>query len=229
MADSAIRFTVRNQPGLRAATWKCWSPPGKEDVYLICRELGGALKTSLHESGRRHTAYFGAFFKESIPEEHRTERGRFVDEWQRPKPIAPGVTLAYRIVTPWSSVTTPGEESTFIVNVPAPPEGRAIEFDVFLLDKGVQGWPGKNSMKTELVGSYPLQSGTTIWVVWWEIPMPTIPPLQGKPNFYRGKSLDDLKTGTGLRMLAFGNEPDGSKVIFDCVVKYTGSEPGASD
>ena len=132
MADFAVRFTVRNQSGQRAATWKCWSQAGKEDVYLACRELGGALKTSLHESGRWHTAYFEGFFEGSVPEEHRTERGRFIDQWQRPEPIAPGVTLAYRIVTPWSSVTAPDEESGSLVSVPAPPEGRAIEFDVFL-------------------------------------------------------------------------------------------------
>jgi hypothetical protein len=143
MADFAMRFTVRNQSGQRAATWKCWSQAGKEDVYLGCRELGGALKTSLHESGRWHTAYFEGFFEGSVPEEHRTERGRFIDQWQRPEPIAPGVTLAYRIVTPWSSVTAPDEESGSLVSVPAPPEGRAIEFDVFLLDKGPKAGRGR--------------------------------------------------------------------------------------
>ncbi len=102
-----IRFTVRNQGGQRAATWKCWSPPGKEDVYLTCREVSGALKASLHESGNWHIAYFEGFFEESVPEEHRTERGRFIDQWSRPKPIAPGITLAFRIITPWSSYLRP--------------------------------------------------------------------------------------------------------------------------
>lgn len=221
MPELAIRFTVRNQGGQRAATWKCWTPSGKEDVYLTCRELGGALKTSFHESGKWHVAYFEGFFEESVPEEHRTERGRFIDQWIRPKPIAPGVTLAFRIVTPWSSVTARGEGSASIVSVPPPAEGRAIEFDIFLIDSttSMTGWPGKNKMNTRLIGSYELPSGNSVCVVWWEVDMPKIGPLQGTPRFYRGASMDDLKT-EGLRMLMFGDEPDGSKVIYDCVAKY---------
>ena len=227
MTNLAVRFTVRNKSGQRAATWKCWSQPSREDVYLACRELGGALKTSLHESGRWHTAYFEGFFEEEVPDELRSERGRFIDQWQRSKPIARGVTLAYRVVTPWSSVTTPDNELASLVRVPAPSEGRAIEFDVFLLDKGVTGWPGRNSMKTELVGSYALQSGSTVSVVSWEIAMPALPPLQGKPKFFRGRSMDDLKSNTGLRILAFGAEPDGSKVIYDCFERYEDRDQSA--
>ena len=69
MPESAIRFTVRNQSGQRAATWKCWSPSGKEDVYVTCRDIHGALKVSLHETGRWHVAYFEGFFEESVLED----------------------------------------------------------------------------------------------------------------------------------------------------------------
>ena len=221
MPELAIRFTVRHQGGLRAGTWKCWSPSSKEDVYLTCRELGGALKISLHESGNWHIAYFEGFFEEYVPEEHRTERGRFIDQWNCPKPIAPGVTLAVRIVTPWSSVTARGEESASIVSVPPPAEGRAIECDIFLIDRTtpMTGWPGKNKMNTRLIGSYELPSGNSVWVVWWEVDMPNMGTLQGTPRFYRGASMDDLKTER-VRVLMFGDKPDGSKTIYDCVAKY---------
>lgn len=221
MPESAIRFTVRNAEGCHAATWKCWTPPGKDDVYLTCRELGAALKTSLHQSGNWHVAYFQDFFEGRVPEEHRTERGRFIDQWSRPNPIAPGVTLAFRIITPWSSVTSQCDMPTSITVVPPPTDGRAIEFDVFLVDSTtpVTGCPGKSKMNTRLVGSYALPSGTSVWIIWWEVDMPNLRTLRGTPKFYRGSSFDDLRVG-GIRMLAFGDEPDGSKVIYDCVAKY---------
>jgi hypothetical protein len=229
MAESAIRFTVRNQAGQRAASWKCWSPSGKEDVYVICRDINGALKTSLHQSGRWQVAYFEGFFEESVLEEqHGTGPGRFIDTWDRPAPIAPGVTLALRIVTPWSATTIDDQSPPAqMAVVQAPPEGKAIEFVVFLRDRTIPpgDWPGRNSMGTTLVGAYTLPSGNTVQVVWWEIAMPDLGPLRGAPLFYHGRSMDDLRNSTGVGILLFADEPDGSKVIYDCVAKYRASEP----
>lgn len=221
MPESAVRFAVRDPEGRRSATWKCWSPSGKNDVYLACRELAGALKTSLHQSGSWHVAYFRDFFEDRVPEEHRTNRGRFIDQWSRPSAIAPGLTLAFRIVTPWSSVTSIGDLPPSITLVPPPAEGRAIEFDIFLFEGAmpVNSWPGKNKQSTRLLGSYGLPNGTSVFVVWWEVDMPDLGVLRGTPKFYRGSGLEDLKS-EGMRMLVFGNEPDGSKVIFDCVGRH---------
>jgi hypothetical protein len=80
-------------------------------------------------------------------------------------------------------------------------------------------------MKTRLVGSFPLASGSRVSVVWWDIPMPTIPPLQATPKFVRGATMADLKAADGLHMLAFGDHADGSKVIYDCVARYQNSIP----
>jgi hypothetical protein len=61
-----------------------------------------------------------------FPEEHQTERGPYIARWGRLTPMFPGVTLAFRIVTPWSSVIAEGEEGVpAMVSVPAPAEGRA--------------------------------------------------------------------------------------------------------
>jgi hypothetical protein len=49
--------------------------------------------------------------------------------------------------------------------------------------------------------------------------MPKLPPIKGHLKFLDDKTFDDLK-GDGLRLLAFGEEPDGSKVIYDCKVSY---------
>jgi hypothetical protein len=227
--ESAIRFTVRNAGGQRAATWKCWSPAGKEDVYVICRDINGALKTSLHQSGRWQVAYFEGFFEESVLEEHRTERGRFIDTWDRPQPIARGVTLALRIMTMRSSVAIDDQSSSpaQMVSVQAPLEGKAIEFDVFLREGTVppDDWPGRNSMGARLVGAYALPSGNTVQVVWWEIAMPQLGPLQGSPLFYRGRSMDDLRRSANVGILLFADESDCSKAVYDCAAKFRDREP----
>ena len=87
-----------------------------------------------------------------------------------------------------ASVITAVTPSLRLVTIPASAEGRAVETIIFLLDPRVspEGWPERDSMKTQLVGSFPLPSGSHVSVVWWEIPMPTIPPLQATLRFFRG-------------------------------------------
>ncbi len=104
MQELAIRFGVSDGNGNRSATWKVWTPTGKSDVYLACRALGGQLKASLHESGNWHIAYSEKTYTESVENIVPTQKGRFMSLWDRPKAIAPGVTLAYRIVTPPSAL-----------------------------------------------------------------------------------------------------------------------------
>jgi len=108
MAEWSIRFGITDGEGHCASTWKLWTDKGmgKSDVYLTCRALGGKLKTSLHDSGSWHIAYTPNTFKEKVEGAVAKQRDRFIEKWPRPKPIAKGVTLAYRIVTPWSSVTS---------------------------------------------------------------------------------------------------------------------------
>ena len=132
MPEQAIRFCVSDSNGLRSASWKCWTPTGKEDVYLTCRELNGAIKASLHQSGSWHSAYDSTFFDNAVRHEDRTDTGRFVDRWHTPTPLAPGVLLAFRIVTPWGSVFTSQPDMPGLFSAPKPAKGCAIEFDLFI-------------------------------------------------------------------------------------------------
>ena len=45
--------------------------------------------------------------------------------------------------------------------------------------------------------------------------MPTLPSRKATPRFYKGKSKEDLK-GEDMRILVFGAEEDGSRVMYDC-------------
>jgi hypothetical protein len=190
----------------------------KDEVYLVCREMNGALKASLHHSGNWHLAYTQTFFEKSFPEEHQTERGIFIDKWKRPEPIAPGVTLAYRIVTSWAAVTARDKKDSSIFSVQAPTQGKAIEFGIFLLNSNIPPtmWPPVN---VQPVGSYTLPSGNQVCVVWREIDMPGLGSLHGNPKFFRGKSKRDLRGGR-LKVLLFQDQSDGSKTIYDCAAEH---------
>ncbi len=172
MPERSIRFGITDGAGKRSATWKCWTPTGigKHDVYLACRELGGALKTSLHETGQWHVAYSNSFFDEKVVEPGHKKKGRFIEKWARPKELAPGVTLAFRIVTPWSAVRTPYDHKNFkrmhwLQNAN---EGKATEIDIIVTSSTtpVTGWPGMRSMNTSLVDSMRLDNGESTH--WWE-------------------------------------------------------------
>ena len=225
MGERSIRFGITDGSGRRAATWKCWIPTGvgRSDVYLSCRELGYALKTSLHQSGNWHFAFLSQFFGGNLDTSLDKLDGRFIKQWPRPRQIAPGVTLAFRIVTPHSAVSIPFDVSLYksIAWIPAPPDNRAVEIDIIFTapDTLVSGWPGKNSMNTQLIDSMSLSSGEKVWVVHWVTDMPNLGTLHGTPRYFiKGKSKNDL-TGAGLRIHVFGHEKDGSRAIYDCAAE----------
>ena len=221
MAEQAVRFGVRSSSGLRAATWKVWtSGPARNDVYLACRPLRGELKASLHESGQWHVAFSPGFYDREFADEATRPSSRFTDEWSRPPEIAPGVTLSCRVVVPWFSATIEVEkEASGIVWVPSAPEGQAIQFAVLITSPSarVSNWPGKNSMNSELVGTLSLGSGETVWVVYTTVPFPLPASMRGIAQFFESHDVSSLKSGT-LRAVLFGDEPDGSRKMYDVPV-----------
>lgn len=146
--------------------------------------------------------------------------------------LAPGLTLAFRIVTPANALTSPrpDTEAKGIVWIPNAPDGKATEADVILTAPGVQtsGWPGKRSMGTSLIGSLPLRNGMTAWVVYWIVPMPDLSRVnsgQINARYFRGRSRADINWAESLRAVVIGSEPDGSRVMYDCAVIRKGIDP----
>jgi hypothetical protein len=231
MSEQALRFGVHDGSGHRATTWKLWTKTGagKSEVYLACRELHGTLKTSLHESGQWHTAYSQQTFEEVVKGADPKFKDRFIEKWPRPSDFASGHTLAFRIVTPWSEVTTPiepVEEDRFkgVTWLPNAPELMATEIDIVITKPttSVDGWPGKNLMGTFSIGSLLLENGEIVWAVYWFVDMPdSAGSPKGEVRFFEGRSEEDLKDAKEgeLRALAFGTEPDGSRVIYDFAVR----------
>lgn len=220
--ETVIRFAVGDGASRRAATWKCWAQPGKgrSDVYLVCRELRGALKTSLHESGRWHSAWSASFVHEHVAEQLPSLRA---DEWQRPEQ-APGLTLAVQIVTPRAAVNVPMPPAVpaDLRWLPIPDDGSAIETSLFLTrpEAQVTGWPGWRAMGTALVGDFRLDSGEHVWLVYRVVPATTF-RVSLRPRFFRGHTIADLK-GPGLRGLFVAVGADGRRTIFEAVGRGLG-------
>ena len=76
------------------------------------------------------------------------------------------------------------------------------------------------SMNTSLVDSMRLDNGETVWVVFGEIEMPNFPSQEITPQYYKGKNKEDLQ-GENMRILVFGAEEDGSRVLYDCALELS--------
>lgn len=216
---NTLRFGIRNSKNKRAATWKLWTVKNHTDVYLSCRELNGQLKASLHESGEWHIGFEKKFFKERI-ENIIPLKNRFIDEWLLPEPIAPGIILAFRILTPDSSITSNISDLKDIRFVDFNGKNKAIEFYIIITIKGVDAtnWPGKNGMGTSLIGSISLVNGDIVWGVYKEIDMPIFPAMTNlKGLFFKGADSSKLQ-GNNLRALVFGQHDDGTRIVYDCAV-----------
>ena len=221
MPEQSIRFVVSNDQKQRAATWKCWTPSSSNDVYVVCREIGSAVKASLHESHQWHLAYIEHFYERSMPDEQKTENGRFIQKWPRPPEIAPGFTLALRIYTPFAAVNSPLDNPDKFVCIPAPPIGLAIETSVFLQsgEAAKCECPGRTTMGTQPVGAMTLQNGDTVSVVYRECQMPDVSAGPAKAHLFSGVEKEELEEKS-LRMLLLAENADGSRSLFDFVGEY---------
>ncbi len=206
----SIRFGITDSTGNRAATWKCIAPTGrgKNDIYLSCRELKGALKVSLHELGEWYI-------------ELRKPKGHHNCKWQQQNILESGITLVFKIITPSAAVTTPIDKSKTkkVKWIPNASKGKAIEISALLTSKTtlITGWPAKRSMGTKLIDSIKLDNEETFWLVYREIEIPKLSLPQPKIEFFYGKGPEDLRK-EGLRVVVLGGQHDGTIVLYDSLI-----------
>ncbi|MEW7986733.1 MAG: hypothetical protein AB2799_13150 [Candidatus Thiodiazotropha sp.] len=224
--QKSIRFGIGSSQVAHASTWKLWTETsgGHSEIYLACRALGGALKASMHQSGNWHIAFSKAAYTELVEGAIPSLSSRFADKWPQPPEIAEGVILAFRIVTPASSVTSTSEVTNpeKINWIAVPSDTKALEIYICITKPHakIAEWPGKASMGTELIGSFALNNGNTVWAVSQVIDSPDLSKLgEGAGHFFKGKSRDDLKNADNLRGLVFSDHEDGSRVILDLAIE----------
>jgi hypothetical protein len=172
MPDCTLRFVVGTREK-HSLSWKIriHSKVDGAEIYLMPREISNDYHVSLHKSGNWHVR---------VGEGEARARGFEPDDlrgplWKRPKELALGVTLAFRIVVTSASIsrTHPVSKAGSTTFIPPPSEGRSIELSVVLTSgpPTEDHWPGKNSMGTGLVGWCAIDS-EFISVVWREVDTP---------------------------------------------------------
>lgn len=223
MPEKSIRFGVTDHAGRRSSTWKCWTQVGleKKDVYISCRELRGKLKLSLHETGRWHVAFdwnqFPSMFRDSPPDT------RFLSTWDKPASIIQGLTLACRIHFPWHVATIPDALDAKVIWIPVAPQGQSVEVAVFLSEGEMVAtdWPARVSMSTRPVGSFELDGGGCVWIVYRTCPSieQKLPPASD-PRYFRNAGEADLFM-EGTRAVMWGAHEDGSVIFQESPVTVT--------
>lgn len=215
MPRNSIKFAVADNNGHCAATWKCWTQGNKGDVYLACEQLDGTTKLSMHATGHWHVA-FDATQQSKIFDE--IPPSRFLGQWNKPKPLCAGLTLASRVRTPCYAVTMPiSSLPDKVARIPAAPKDHSVEVAIFLADKEaeIDNWPCSESMNTKLVGSFEIGDGGKVWIIYHMIPLvePIIHPSP-EPTYFKGKDEQDLFR-PDTRIVTWAAEPDGSIAFFE--------------
>jgi hypothetical protein len=159
-----LRFGVEDPAtGLRSAQYRAWSTKTTDDVYVAGRDAGGWIKVSLHQSGQ----WQHGFTRNAENDGWVSDPGasRHFQRWPRPPELAPGITLALRILVPTSQLR-PGPASRSkdrpSCTVPPPPNAPAVSFDLYLVAADA---PVVQFQQAAPVGSLRLPSGTVAQVV----------------------------------------------------------------
>jgi hypothetical protein len=209
--DDAMRFAVRSE-GQRSATFRLWVQGS--DVYLVSREVGRALKVSLHGSGQWHIKI----------RQLESELDSVVDNWSRPPPSPRGKTLALSILIPRSAVVVPITPTKRIRWYDLPPAVAGVAFNVVLT-------PNVEMLLEPpmvLVGSIPLARPERVHVVGEtldqlpdvQLPQPSFRPLRpgDTPEASLQRLREDGNLAGPLKMLAYGDREDGVRWFLDAPV-----------
>ena len=130
-----MRFTAGEDPGPGSGVWRIFTY--NDEIYVLPRYAGGALKTSLHSLGDfRHA------FSEREAVRWVGEGGqRAFQKWREPRGEAGNLRLLLEVMMPTHELTVPPEEPTLAEKQkiallePAPPGGATV-VSLFLLPPG---------------------------------------------------------------------------------------------
>jgi hypothetical protein len=170
----------------------------------------------MHEVGGWHVAHSKQYFENEARGLIPWASSRYEDRWTRPAMIAPGLTFAFQIVTPWWSVTSPikAADKTKVTWIPNAPDGRVTLISVFLAAGSIPVPWGQN------VGALKLRNGETARVVYWIADASVLSPFpKGVAAFYRGKGPTDISNAGDLRLLGIATAFHGARAIFDYSVR----------
>lgn len=95
----SLRIGLRGQGGLRSAVYRLWSDRTKgkarDDIYIASRSIAGALKVSLHASGKRQVSFTRQYADREPGKRIPVPENRHIISWDAPHWVADGVALEY--------------------------------------------------------------------------------------------------------------------------------------
>lgn len=163
-----IRFAVGSVDGPRSSVWRAWVPKNKSDLYVSTRQLGSAIKVSLHEPGPARIALTTEWIRRSGFSPPAGQDKRLAVEWQRPRSRAPDkVARPLTIIVPWDEVRERQQRaSNDICWVDPPVEGMAVHFDVVYVPAcmPIIGHPGQQDMGRSLIGRLTLENSESVFI-----------------------------------------------------------------
>ena len=124
-----IRWAVGARDGRRSSTWRLWGDK-KGDACLAMRSLGSQLKVSVHRDRRCNVGFTKEY--EGTARERFGATSRHWARWTLPEG---SVVRAFQVVVPDSDLAEfSSEEAEPMVWIPAPGEGRAVVFSLFVAE-----------------------------------------------------------------------------------------------
>jgi hypothetical protein len=185
-------------------------------VYLLCRAIGNAIKLSMHESGRWHVG----FASRDLFDEGNLPASRYLGVWEKPSPLIGPYILASRIHVPHNAVSTEDNNLERDIHWAAcPPDGKSVEFAIFLTERPYYGRPLVELIRqpASLLGTLPLEGGGAVYLVLYQRERIDIdPPLSGKIGYFKGAGRDEVLKGN--RAVLWDVMADGSIMFVDTPV-----------
>lgn len=155
MATKTMRFVV-GTPDLHSLSWTMvvQSDDDGAEIYMMPREISTDYHISLHKSGKWHVRV-GADEARKLGYEPEELTG---PTWNRPAEIAPGVTLAVRMIVTRAAVsrTHAVKNATRCHFIPPPSDGMSVEISLPSWPKSpprILGWADEEWVQRSWVGS----------------------------------------------------------------------------
>jgi hypothetical protein len=175
-AAQVIRFGVGTPAGLRSVSWRLWVPPGKSDVYVAQRHIGGSIKVSLHDEGPWRYALTADELKRPGGVRAPGPDPRGAQEWAKPLPNEDGLTRALSILVPDTELRERTDDAPpDVVWLPPPAAGLLVQFDVIYAKPGADARAAAEAHERGVIGDLLLANGDRVHVFTssYETPEPT--------------------------------------------------------
>jgi hypothetical protein len=142
-------------------------------VYVGGHGMTGDIKVSLHASGDWRHAFSQEHYRDPLPSAP-SKRRRVISKWERPPEFTPGYTRALQILVPDEHIVTPQDDGIHDLEVhwsPRPGPGHELYFTCILGPQDAEGWPGRDSMGTQLIHREDLGTGDRLWLLAHSAPL----------------------------------------------------------